>query len=144
MAWHLPAELKRFKTLTMGHHLIMGRKTFESIGKPLPGRKTIVVTRNQAYQAEGFLVTHSIADALNLAEAQGENEVFICGGSAIYQETLGIANRLYLTRIHAKFQTDISFPDFDVSLWEEISAENHPSDEKNSHPFTFYIYERKP
>jgi len=144
MAWHLPAELKRFRSLTMGHHLIMGRKTFESIGKPLPGRTTIVVTRNQAYRSEDCFIAHSITDALDLAKAQGENEVFICGGNVIYQETLGVADRLYLTRIHAKFQTDIFFSEFDVSLWQEISTENHPSDEKNPYPFTFHVYDRRP
>jgi len=143
MPWHLPTELKRFKSLTMGHHLIMGRRTYESIGKPLPGRTTIIVTRNPRYQAQGCFIAHSIADAIDLSKGRGENEVFVCGGSAIYRETLGFADRLYLTRVHAKFQTDISFPDFDVSLWIEVSAEYHASDEKNPYPFTFYIYERE-
>ncbi|HBX68442.1 MAG TPA: dihydrofolate reductase [Chloroflexi bacterium] len=143
LPWHLPAELKRFKALTMGHHLILGRKTYESIGKPLPGRTNIIVTRNCGYQATGCMVTHSVSEALALAESRGENEVFICGGSEIYRETLQEAGRLYLTRVHAEFQIDTSFPNFDVSLWREVAAEFHPADEKNPHPFTFYILERK-
>lgn len=143
MPWHLPAELKRFKALTMGHHLIMGRKTFESIGRPLPGRTTIIVTRNQRYQAEGCLVSHSVSEALRLAETRGESEVFICGGETIYRKSIPGANRLYITRIHAKFQTDTFFPDFDVSLWQEIDTDFSPVDEKNPYPFTFSIYERK-
>lgn len=143
MPWHLPAELKRFKAITMGHHLIMGRKTFESIGKALPGRTMIIVTRNPTYQAAGCLVTHSVPEALNLAESRGESEVFVCGGKSIYRESLPEADRLYLTRIHAEFQTDISFPDFDVSLWQEIATDFHPIDEKNPYPFTLFIYERK-
>ncbi len=144
MPWHLPAELKRFKSLTMGHHLIMGRNTYESLGKPLLGRTTIIVTRNLAFQAAGCFIAHSIAEAVDFAETRNEEEVFFCGGKAIYREALGIADRLYLTRIHAKFQTDISFPDFDVSLWKEIFVEPYSADEQNPHPFTYYIYERKP
>ena len=143
MPWHLPAELQHFKGLTMGHHLIMGRKTYESIGKPLPGRTTIIVTRNRTYQAEGCLVTHSVLDAIKLADEHSESEVFICGGESIYRNTLIEADRLYITRIHAEFQTDTTFPDFDVSLWQEIGADFHPVDEKNPYPFTFHIYERK-
>ena len=143
LPWHLPAELKYFKALTMGHHLIMGRKTYESIGKPLPGRRTIVVTRNPRYRANECLVTHSIKDAFELAEADNQSEVFICGGYEIYKEALKDTDRLYLTRIHAEFQVDTTFPDLDLSLWKEISADFHPSDEKNAHPFTFFIYERR-
>ena len=143
LPWHLPAELKHFKALTMGHHLIMGRKTYESIGKPLPGRTTVVVTRNLNYIAEGCLIAHSIASALELAESQGESETFICGGHSIYRDALKDTDRLYLTRIHAEFQVDTTFPNLDLSLWKVISADFHPSNEKNAHPFTFFIYERR-
>ncbi len=143
LPWRLPSDLKRFKQLTMGHHMIMGRKTYESIGKPLPGRTTIVVTRNPEYQADGCQVVYSVAAALKMAEASGECEVFICGGNEIYREALKDTEWLYLTRIHAKFQVDTSFPNFDESLWVEKSADFHPSDEKNPHPFTFFIYERR-
>jgi dihydrofolate reductase len=143
MPWHLPAELKRFRQLTMGHYLIMGRKTFESIGKPLPGRTTIIVTRNPSYQAEGCLVAHSLGGAIQLANTANADEVFVCGGQSIYREALEEAERLYLTRIHADYQTDISFPACDQTAWEEISSEFHPSDEKNPSPFTFFIYDRR-
>ena len=143
MPWHLPAELKRFKSLTMGHHMVMGRKTYESIGKPLSGRTTIVVTRNLDYQAEGCLIAHAVKEALELAASRGENETFICGGTQIYREVLEETDRLYLTRIHAKFQVDTFFPNLDLSSWREISAEFRPSDEKNPYAFTFFIYERR-
>jgi len=143
LPWHLPAELKQFKQLTMGHHLIMGRKTYESIGRPLPGRTTIVVTRNSDYQAKGCLIAHSLEEAFRLAKEQNEDEVFVCGGRTIYQEALESIDRLYLTRVHAEFQTDTSFPDFEVSSWVESSAVFHSSDHKNPYPFTFYIYDRR-
>lgn len=144
MPWHLPAELKRFKQLTMGHHLIMGRKTYESIGKPLPGRRTIIVTRNPSYQAEGCLIAHSLQEAIQQAKETGEEETFICGGQAVYREALEEVDRLYLTRIHAEYQTDISFPEFDPVAWSEISSEYHPSDPKNPSAFTFFVYDRRP
>ena len=143
MPWHLPAEFKLFTSFTMGHHLIMGRHTYESIGKPLPGRVTIVVTRNPDYQAKGCLITHSVNAAFNLAEANGESEVFICGGSGIYREALQTSDRLYLTRIHAEFQVDTFFPEFDIALWTETHADFYQSDENNPYPFTVMIYERK-
>ena len=143
MPWHLPAELKLFKELTMGHHLVMGRKTFEAIGKPLPGRITIIVTRNSNYTAPGCLVTHSLDQALQVAQNANEEEVFICGGRSIYAEALNIADRLYLTRIHDDYQTDIFFPDFEPADWDEISSDFHPADQKNTSPFTFFVYDRR-
>ncbi len=98
LPWHLPDELKNFKSLTMGHHLIMGRKTFESIDKPLSGRITIIITRNPNYYAKGCLVAHSISKAFKIAEDFGESEVFICGGNEIYREALKFTDRIYLTR----------------------------------------------
>jgi dihydrofolate reductase len=143
LPWRLPAELKLFTSFTMGHHLIMGRKTFESIGKPLSGRVTIVVTRNPDYQVEGCLIAHSLNAAFALAEANGESEVFICGGSEIYREALQAADRLYLTRVHAEFQVDTFFPEFDITSWAETRADFCPSDENNPYPFTLTIYERR-
>jgi len=141
--WRLPTEQQLFKTLTMGHHLIMGRKTFESIGRILPGRVTLVITRNPNFQAKGCLIAHSLNGAYDLAKKRGESEAFICGGSEIYREALKDCNRLYLSRVHAEFQVDTTFPDVDFSVWKEISSDFHPSSEKNSHPFTFFIYERR-
>ncbi len=143
LPWQLPADLAWFKQLTMAHHIIMGRKTYESIGKPLHGRTTIVVTRNPCFQAKGCRVTHSVAEAFELAEDIGESEAFICGGRSIYREALQSVDFLYLTRVHAEFQVDTSFPKFDESLWVEKSAIFHPPDEKNPHPFTFFTFERR-
>ena len=143
LPWHLPADLKMVRERTMGHHLIMGRKTYESIGKPLPGRTSIIVTRNREYQAEGSLVVHSLADGLALAESRGEDEAFIFGGSQIYQEALPLSERLYITHIHAGFPADTHFPEFSRQGWIETHTEFHPADENNPHPFTFLIYERK-
>ncbi|MFC1997848.1 dihydrofolate reductase [Chloroflexota bacterium] len=143
LPWRLPADLRQVKLLTMGHHLIMGRKTYESIGKPLPGRVTIIVTRNPNYQAEGCLISRSLTDALALAGENEESEVFIFGGSDIYQEALLVTDRIYITHIHAEFQVDTYFPDFDRSLWIETNSVFHPADEENPYPFTFQILERR-
>ena len=143
MPWHLPAELKLFKQLTMGHHLIMGRKTFEAIGKPLPGRTTIIVTRNPNYVVSGCQIAHSLEQALQIAQNAHVEEVFICGGQSIYEEALKTADRLYLTRIHDEYPTDIFFPNFETADWQEISSDFHPADEKNPSAFTFFVYDRR-
>ena len=142
LPWHFPADLRRFKELTMGHHLIMGRNTYESIGRPLPGRKMIVLSRDPGYQPDGCLKALSLVQAFSIAQASGEDEVFICGGATVYREALEAADRLYLTRIHAKYQTDASFPDWDPSNWNRLSIENHAADEKHAYPFSFIIYEK--
>ncbi len=142
LPWRLPADLRRFKELTMGHTLILGRKTYESIGRPLPGRKMILVTRNPDFRAEGCLIAHSMAEALEMARQRGEEEAFICGGSQIYRQTLHTAGRLYLTRLHAQFQADAFLPEIDLSAWNQVSAEFHESDQENPVPFTFFVYQR--
>jgi dihydrofolate reductase len=143
LPWHLSADLKRFKTLTMGHHIIMGRKTYESIGKPLPGRTNLVVTRDPNYQADGCLVVHSVDEALQTAQEQGEDEAFITGGRQIFAQSIGIAYRIYLTRVHAEVTADVYFPDFDPSEWVEQEAVYHESDEKNDYAFTAKVLVRK-
>jgi dihydrofolate reductase len=140
LPWRLPADWKRFKSLTMGHHLIMGRKTFESIGQPLPGRTTVVVTHQTGYAPEGVLVAHSVEQALQMAA--GDDEVFVAGGAQIYQQMFPRADRLYLTSIHEEFEGDTDFPEFEESDWQLISEEKHEPDEKNLYPYTFLIYER--
>lgn len=140
LPWRLPADWKRFKSLTMGHHLIMGRKTFESIGQPLPGRTTVVITRQTGYAPEGVLVAHSVEQALQTVG--GDDEVFIAGGAQIYQQMLPRADRMYLTSIDEQFEGDTDFPEFEESDWELISEEGHAPDEKNPYPYTFLIYER--
>src|SRR3972149_7478103 len=121
MPWHISDDLKRFKALTLGHPVVMGRKTFESIGKPLPGRDNIVVTRSQAFAAPGCRVVHSLAEAL--AAAQGASEVFVIGGAQIYALALPLADRLQLTEVDAAIDGDAYFPDFDRGAWREGSRE---------------------
>lgn len=142
LPWHLPGDLVRFKRVTTGHHMIMGRRTWESIGcRPLPGRPTIVVTRNRDYAAERATVAHSLEDALRLVD--DDDEVFIAGGEAIYREALPVADRIHLTRVHAEFEGDTRFPTFDETLWRVVFEERHEPDEKNEYPHTFLIYERR-
>lgn len=141
LPWHLPADLKRFKRLTSGHHMIMGRRTWESIGcRPLPNRPTIVVTRSRSYWAEGARVAHSLREAIEMAAA--DDEVFIAGGEGIYRAGLRIADRMYLTRIHAEFDGDTCFPGFDSTDWEVVSEERYEGDERNAYPYTFLVYQR--
>jgi dihydrofolate reductase len=141
--WRLPADLKRFRELTMGHHLIVGRKTFESIGKALPGRQTIIVTRDRAYSQAGCLVVHSIEEAIDLARERGEDEIFICGGAEIYAQAMGFADAMYLTLVDAEVVADAFFPAFDERDWNERESLHHPANEKNPHPFTFKVLSRK-
>jgi dihydrofolate reductase len=143
LPWRLSSDMKRFRELTMGHHIIVGRKTFESIGKPLPGRVMIVVTRSETYRAEGSLVAHSVEDSIRLARERGETEAFICGGAAIYAGALAEADRLYLTLVHATVDADVFFPDVDETAWVETESESHAADEKNQYPFTFKLLEKK-
>ena len=141
MPWHLSADLKRFKALTMGHHLVMGRKTFESIGRPLPGRTTVVVTRRGDFSAAEVTVAASLDAALDLA--CGDGEVFIAGGADIYEQMIHRADRMYLTRVHADFEGDAFFPDFDdVTEWSLVDSEHHEPDDKNPLPYSFLTYER--
>ncbi len=142
LPWHLPADLKRFKSLTMGHHLIMGRKTFASIGRPLPGRTTIIVTRDQSFQPEGCLVAHSLETALEFARLDLENDVFVIGGAEIFIQAIELADRIYLTQVHSSLPADVYFPEFAAADWLETDSEYHPADEKNRYPFTFKILAR--
>jgi dihydrofolate reductase len=146
LPWHLPTELKLFKRTTLGHHLLMGRKTFETIGKPLPGRTTIVITRQQdyaSYAPEGCLVVHSLEEGLILARSKGETEVFVCGGREIYAQALPLADRMYLTTIHTVVPTDMNFPAFKPEEWLETSRLFIPADDKNPFAFTRQILEKK-
>ena len=141
LPWHLPPDLKRFKQLTLGHPMIMGRKTFDTIGRPLPGRVTIVVTRRTDFAHPGVLVAHSVEDALSLAG--GDEEIFIAGGGEIYRLTLDVADRIYLTVIHHEFEGDAFFPLFDESKWEVIEEEEFHPDEQNPLHFTFLTLDRR-
>jgi dihydrofolate reductase len=139
LPWRLPADLRHFKAVTLGKPIIMGRKTFESIGRPLPGRTNIVVTRDPACQAEGCLVAHSIEAAL---EAAGDaEEVMIIGGADFYRQLLPRADRIYLTLIDAEIEGDTWFPELDENRWRERSREDHAADADNPYPYSFIVLE---
>ncbi len=142
LPWRLSSDLQRFKALTMGHHLIVGRKTFQSIGQALPGRHMVVLSRDAAYRPSGVQVARSLPEALDLVS--GDNEAFIGGGSELFKEALEHehVDRLYLTIVHAEVQGDSFFPDIDSAEWETRSSELHPVDEKNEYPFTFQVLDR--
>ena len=141
LIWHLPEDLKHFKRTTSGHTVISGRKTYESYGKPLPKRKNIIITRDSNYEAEGCIVVHSLEEALELVKE--EEEVFIIGGGEIYRQALPVADRIYLTRVHAKPEGDACFPEFSSENWEEKKRREFPADEKHDYAFTIIWYERK-
>ena len=125
LPWHLPEDLRHFKALTMGHHIVMGRKTYESIGKPLPGRVTVIVTRDAGYRAEGCLTEHSLDAAI--AACGDDAEIFFVGGAELYAQVLPRADRLYLTEIQVEFPGDAYFPTFDMADWREDARERHVS-----------------
>ena len=137
---HMPADLKHFKKLTVGHPVIMGRKTFESIGKPLPQRRNIVIT-TQDIEIEGCEVVHSVEDALNICE--GEELISIIGGATIFEQSLSLVNTLHLTCIHHTFEADTFFPKIDPENWEITTQEDFDADEKNPYPYSFISYERR-
>ncbi len=140
LLWYLPNDLKHFKEITTGHTVIMGRKTFDSVGKPLPKRRNIVITR-QAISIEGCEVVDSIDAAIALCK--NEDEVFIVGGAEIYKQAMPLSNRIYLTVVHKFFDGDSFFPDIDKNDWLEMSREDHQPDEKNNLPYSFITYQRK-
>lgn len=141
LPWHLPADLKYFKNTTMGHTLIMGRKTFESFGKPLPGRNSIVITRQENWFYEGVEVVHSLDDAL--IKVGKQDEIFIIGGAKIFKQALPLCNKMYLTIIHHNFDGDTSFPPVDFSEWKLVKDEKHLPNDKNLYPYSFRTYIRK-
>jgi dihydrofolate reductase len=143
LPWHLGDDLRNFKRLTMGHHLVMGRKTFQSIGKALPGRTTIVVTRQMTRKIEDCLVAHSLEQALGLARARGETEVFIAGGGEIFTQALPFADRLYLTEVNTLAACDVFFLEFSRREWVVKESIAYPADGANDYPFTYSLLERK-
>ncbi|MFT5636774.1 MAG: dihydrofolate reductase [Cognaticolwellia sp.] len=140
MPWHLPADLAYFKKTTLGKPIIMGRKTFQSIGRPLPGRKNIVISRDDTYQVEGVEVVNSVAAALALVIES--EEVMVIGGGAIYQHCLAAAQRLYITHIDADIDGDTYFPEYDLAVWGKVASDIRPSDEKNQYQLDFSVYEK--
>jgi dihydrofolate reductase len=141
LPWRMPTDLKRFKRLTMGHHLVVGRKTWDEVGKPLPGRIMVVVTRDPDFALDDVIVVHCLADALEAASE--DDEIFVAGGGEIYRQALPLADRMYLTRIHAMIDGDTTFPEFDESAWILVEREDHLADEKNPYPFSFLTYEKE-
>lgn len=153
LPWHLSEDLKRFKSLTMGHAIIMGRKTYDSIGRILPGRINVVVTNQIKLEIPGAIVVHTVEDALKQHDlsVQQQDEIFIIGGARLYEQTLGLANRIYLTEIQQGFEGDAYFPEFDRNEWVEVSRERHKKSgqldatgESNEQlEYHFVVYERK-
>ena len=140
LPWHLPADFRHFKEITMAKPVVMGRKTFESIGKPLPGRKNIVISRS-GFNTEEVTVVGNIETAL--AEAGDVEEVMVIGGASFYQQMIDRADRLYLTHVDAECEGDAWFPDFDLADWDIVSEQKHNADEKNNYNFTIKCYQRK-
>ncbi len=143
LIWKLPADLKYFRSTTMGHFIVMGRKTLESTARPLPGRTSIVISRQQDLSIEGCIVVHSLAEAIALGEKYGQKELFILGGGQIYREAMQHADRIYLTEVHETFEGDTFFPEISENEWVEVSREDHQKDEKNPHDYSFVLLERK-
>ncbi|PKQ63714.1 hypothetical protein BZG01_15475 [Labilibaculum manganireducens] len=141
LIWKLSADLKRFKALTTGHTIIMGRKTFESIGKPLPNRTSVIITGQADYVAEGCVVVNSLEEALE--KFSDQEEVFIIGGGTIYKEALAKANKIYYTKVHKDFEGDTFFPVLDLKEWKSVNREDCLPDEKNEVPYSFIDYIRK-
>jgi dihydrofolate reductase len=140
LPWHLPADLKRFKALTMGHPVVMGRKTYESIGRPLPGRRNLVITRNLDYSAPGCEVVHSLDAAI--AACRGAQEIFIIGGAELFRESLPRAHCLEFTEIRAEIEGDVTFPEFSISEWHETGREIHTEESGIPFRYDFARYER--
>ncbi|WP_059170875.1 dihydrofolate reductase [Bacillus sp. FJAT-27445] len=142
LPWHIPEDLKFFKSSTMGHPIAMGRKTFVSIGRPLPGRENIIITRNKEYSNDGCTVLHSIEEFVEYCR-ENEEEYFVIGGAEIFKEMFPYADKLYITLIHVEFEGDTFFPEFDLEEWELLSSEKGPRNEKNPYDYEFRIYARK-
>jgi dihydrofolate reductase len=141
LPWHLPEDLRRFKAITLGKPILMGRKTFESIGRPLPKRLNLVLTRNPEWRAEGAIVVDSVDEALRKVRDTGE--LIAIGGAEIYRLCMPFAHRIYLTQVHAEVPGDTVFPDFDPTQWTDVESSEHPADEKNAYGVTFVTLERK-
>ena len=143
LPWHLPGDLKYFRNQTWGMPILMGRKTFDSIGKPLPGRKSIVITRNADWSHAGVSVVHSISGAIEKAKQWGVKEIFVIGGAEIFRDAFSQADRIYLTRIHHQFEGDVFFPEIREDQWKQVKSHFCKADEKNGFAHTFQIWEKK-
>ena len=142
MPWHLPDDFKWFKAKTLGHAVISGRKNFEAMGRPLPGRLNIVLTRDPAWSAEGAMVARSLDEAVELARKSGDLSPFVIGGGEIYRQALPLISALYLTEVHKSYGSPVRFPDFDRAQWRETFREEHPADERHEAAMSFVVLER--
>jgi len=142
LIWYLPADLKRFKKVTSGHYILMGRNTFESIGKALPNRTSVIITRNDDYFKEGCLIANSIEQAIDLAKE--EATVFIIGGAQVYKQAMArdLVDQLDITLVHEEFEADVFFPEIDKKIWKEVSREDFKADEKNKYDYSFISYQK--
>jgi len=143
LPWRLPADLAEFKRRTMGHHLIMGRRTLESLPGILPGRPHVVLSRDAGFRRDGIHVCSSLDAALEVARAAGDDEAFVIGGGVVYREALRVADRVYLTRVHADVEGDVTFDELDAELWSEIEREDKKADDRHAHSFSVCVYERR-
>jgi dihydrofolate reductase len=143
LIWHLPADLKRFKALTTGHVIIMGRKTYESIGRPLPNRTTVVISRQQDLQIDGVILAHSVEEAILKAKSITRDDIFIVGGAEIYSLSLPLADEILVTQLHDIFEGDAYFPAIASDLWEVVETERGVTDEQNAYQFSYLTYRRK-
>ena len=146
LPWHMPTDMKYFRDTTMGHCIIMGRKNFDSIPdkyRPLSGRTNIIVTHKKDYSAPGCIVVNSIEESLEKAKQQNESEAFIIGGGEIFSQSMHLADKIYLTRIHANFDGDVFFPSVNMNDWKEESVQHFKADEKNKYDFSFVVLSRK-
>lgn len=143
LVWKIPTDFKRFKALTSDNYILMGRKTFESLGKPLPNRTHLVITRNPDYQVpEGHHVFKSVEDAFIYCNKLGIEKLYVIGGGEIYKQTMPLADELVITEVDAEPEGDTYFPEIDPNIWKIVSKESHPADEKNQYPFSFVDYEK--
>ncbi len=140
LIWHLPADLKRFKQVTSNHHVIMGRKTYESLGKPLPNRTNIIITRNGDFKADGCVIVNSLEQAIEASKE--DRNPYILGGAEIYKQAIEIVDKLDLTFVHHTFDADVFFPEIDPKIWKETSREDFKADDKNNYAFSFVTFER--
>tara|TARA_R100000935_G_scaffold31854_1_gene52370 strand:- start:2298 stop:2786 length:489 start_codon:yes stop_codon:yes gene_type:complete len=141
LVWHLPDDFKRFKKLTTGHHIIMGRKTFDSFPQPLPDRTHLVITRKDNFKKEGIVTVHSLERAIEFSK--GDSQPFIIGGGEIYKMAMEVADKIELTRVHGTFEADAFFPEIDETKWELVSDELHEKDDKHKYEFTYLTYLRR-
>ena len=143
LVWRLPADLRYFKNTTMGHPVVMGRKTYESFNSPLKGRTNIIVTRNPDYRQAGCIIVHNLQEAYEKARQENPEEIFILGGEEIYRQALPDVEKIYLTEVHDQFEGDAFFPELDDQDWEEVKREDFEPDEKNNHPYSFVQLRRR-